>query len=79
MRLRTEMIKETENSEQISLITAFSTVQSLRENPPRKHNLHLLLAQQRNNRIMSYVPRITGFLQLVGTIECKIMKWVSLL
>lgn len=79
MRLRTEMIKETENTEQISLITAFSTVQSLREDPPRKHSPHLLLAQQRNNRIMSYVPKITGFLQLVGTTECKIMKWVSLL
>lgn len=52
MRPKTEMMAGTENTEQMSLITAFFRVQSPREDPPRKHNPHLLLAQQRNNIIM---------------------------
>lgn len=73
------MMAGTENTEQMSLVTAFFRVQSPREDPPRKHNPYLLLAQQRNNIIMSYVPRMTGFLQLLGTKEYRIMKRVPFL
>ena len=73
------MMAGTENTEQMSLVTAFFRVQSPREDPPRKHNPYLLLAQQRNNIIMSYVPRMTGFLQLLGTTEYRIMKRVPFL
>lgn len=79
MRPKTEMMAGTENTEQMSLVTAFFRVQSPREDPPRKHNPYLLLAQQRNNIIMSYVPRMTGFLQLLGTTEYRIMKRVPFL
>lgn len=75
-----EMIAGTGNTEQMSLIIAFFRVQYSGEDSPWKHNPHLLLAQQRNNIIMSYVPRVTlGFLQLLGTTECKILKWIYFL
>lgn len=68
------------NTEQMSLIIAFFRVQYPREDSPWKHNLHLLLPQQRNNIFMSYVPRVTlGFLQLLGTTGSKTLKWVYLL
>ena len=67
-----DMIAGTGNMEQVSVITAFFRVQYPGEDSPRKYNPHPLLAQQRNNIFMSYVPRVNlGFLQLL---ELQIMK-----
>lgn len=52
-----EMITETGNAEQMSPIIPFFSVQYPGEDTPRKHNPHLLLARQRKNIFMSYVPR----------------------
>lgn len=52
-----EMITGTGNTEQMSLVIPFFSVQYPGEDTPRKHNPHLLLARQRNNIFMSYVPR----------------------
>lgn len=49
-----EMIAGTGDTEQMSLITAFSRVQCPGEGTPRKHSPHLLLAPQRNNIVMLY-------------------------
>lgn len=71
-----EMIAGTGNTEQMSLITAFFRVQHPGEDTPRKHNPHLLLAQQRNN---IYVLCSKGKLkfQLLGATKYKILKWVT--